>query len=155
MDTSTAPTPLATTTLKNGALAWDAAIEGAGGGFVSNSKDLVIWGKALFEGNAMKGDYLGELLHSVPISSDIPGVEYGIAVGIHRNGPHGLRYGHGGWIPGYVSSLRYYPRYRIAIAFQINTDVGIVDDSTPLVEELEEQLSRLIIDSQATRSLKE
>jgi hypothetical protein len=27
----------------------------------------------------------------------------------------------------YSSSLRYYPDHRVAIAFQINTDVGIVD----------------------------
>jgi hypothetical protein len=28
-------------------------------------------------------------------------------------------------ITGYSSSLRYYPEHRVAIAFQINSDIGI------------------------------
>jgi len=135
----------AKTIVKPGIMAWNPAVEWAGGGFVSNSKDLVVWGKKLFEGNAMKGSYLGRLLHAVPVDKNMPGVEYGIATGIHRQGPFGPSYGHGGWIPGYVSSLRYYPLHKIAVAFQINTDTGIVDDSTPVVEEMEERLTRIII----------
>ncbi|MBD3274613.1 MAG: serine hydrolase [Candidatus Marinimicrobia bacterium] len=135
------------TMLANGALAWNPALEWAGGGFVSNSKDLVIWGKKLFEGDAMDGNYLPTLLQSVPVSREISGVEYGIAAGIHHNGPFGASYGHGGWIPGYVSSLRYYPRYKIAVAFQLNTDIGIVDNSNDPVAELEERLTRVVIDA--------
>lgn len=135
----------AKTIIKPGIMAWNPAVEWAGGGFVSNSKDLVIWGKNLYEGNAMEGDYLDLLLHAVKVDENMPGVEYGIAIGIHRQGSFGPSYGHGGWIPGYVSSLRYYPKYKIAVAFQINTDIGIVDDSTPIVEEMEQRLSQIII----------
>jgi len=113
------------TTLRPGIMAWHPGIEWAGGGLVSNPRDLVKWAKALFEGHAMEGNYLGTLLQSVPISSDDPDTRYGIAVGIHENGPLGSTYGHGGWIPGYCSSLRYYPDCGVAIAFQINTDIGL------------------------------
>ena len=67
-------------------------------------------------------------------------------VAIHRGGPLGPSYGHGGWIPGYCSSLRYYPELGLAVAFQINTDVGIADDSTDLVPALEAALADLAIE---------
>ena len=133
------------TTLLPGIMAWHPGIEWTGGGLVSNPGDLVEWAKALFEGHAMEGNYLGTLLQSVPISSDDPDTRYGIAVGIHENGPLGSTYGHGGWIPGYCSSLRYYPDCGVAIAFQINTDIGIMDSSTPVIEEMEIRLAKVVM----------
>ncbi len=135
----------AKTTVNPGIMAWHPGLEWTGGGFVSNSKDLVVWAKALFEGRAIEGSYLDDLLQSVPISDDDPGTRYGMAVAIHKNGPLGPTYGHGGWIPGYSSSLRYYPHYGIAIAFQINTDIGIVDHSTPVIEDMENRLAEVVV----------
>ena len=135
----------AKTTVIPGIMAWHPGLEWTGGGFVSNSKDLVVWAKALFEGRAIEGSYLDDLLQSVPISDDDPDTQYGIAVAIHDNGPLGPTYGHGGWIPGYSSSLRYYPNYGIAIAFQINTDIGIVDHSTPVIEDMENRLAEVVV----------
>jgi D-alanyl-D-alanine carboxypeptidase len=135
------------TTLRPGIMAWHPGIEGAGGGFVSNPKDLVVWAQRLFEGKAMEGDYLDDLLRAVPLSEEAPNVQYGMAVGIHRKGPFGKSYGHGGWIPGYSSSLRYYPEHGVAVAFQINTDIGIVNDSIPLMEDMEHRLTRIVIAS--------
>ncbi|MEA3392803.1 MAG: serine hydrolase domain-containing protein [Candidatus Marinimicrobia bacterium] len=139
------------TTTADGAMVWHPGLEWTGGGLVSNSLDLARWGSALFGGNAMSGSYLDELLNSVPISPDIPDIQYGAGVGIYRTGPFGPVYGHGGWIPGYSSSLRYYADHRITIAFQINTDIGIVDGSTPVVREMETHLAKIVISS--TRSL--
>jgi len=133
------------TTVDPGVMAWHPGIEWTGGGFVSNSKDLVVWAKALFEGGAIEGSYLDDLLQSVPISENDPGTQYGIAVAIHENGPLGPTYGHGGWIPGYSSSLRYYSDYGIAIAFQINTDIGIIDHSTTLIEDMENRLAEVVV----------
>ena len=135
----------AKTTVNPGIMAWHPGLEWTGGGFVSNSKDLVVWAKALFEGRAIEGSYLDDLLQSVPISDDDPGTRYGIAVAIHENGSLGPTYGHGGWIPGYSSSLRYYPNYGIAIAFQINTDIGIVDHATPVIEDMENRLAEVVV----------
>ncbi len=47
------------------------------------------------------------------------------------------------------SSLRYYPDYGISIAFQINTDIGIVDDSTPVIREMELRLAGIVLSGSA------
>ncbi|NOY59551.1 MAG: beta-lactamase family protein, partial [Calditrichaeota bacterium] len=133
------------TTLRPGVMVWHPGIEWTGGGLISNPKDLVIWAKALYEGHAIKGNYLQALLQSVSISSDNPDTRYGIAVAIHKNGPLGTTYGHSGWIPGYSSGLRYYPGYGVAIAFQINTDIGIVDGSTQVFKDMENRLAKVVI----------
>ena len=133
------------TTTADGAMVWHPGLEWTGGGLVSNSRDLALWGSALFGGNAMSGSYLDELLNSVPISPDTPDIQYGAGVGIYRTDPFGPVYGHGGWAPGYSSSLRYYPDHGIAIAFQINTDIGIVDDTTPVMREMEARLAEIVI----------
>jgi D-alanyl-D-alanine carboxypeptidase len=129
----------------DGVMVWHPGLEWTGGGLVSNSRDLVLWGKALFEGHAMSAPYLAELLNSVPISPDTPDIQYGLGVGIYRTGPFGPVYGHGGWIPGYSSSLRYYPDHGIAIAFQINTDIGKVENSTNVMHEMETRLAEIVI----------
>jgi len=59
--------------------------------------------------------------------------------------PLGQTYGYGGWIPGYSSSVRYYAKHRVAIAFQLNTDIGIIDDSSPVIQETEARLANIII----------
>jgi D-alanyl-D-alanine carboxypeptidase len=133
------------TTSASGRMVWNPRIEWSGGGFISNSKDLAVWGKELYEGRAMEGDYLDDLLASVPVDDTDSSTSYGLAVAVHTGGPFGPTYGHGGWIPGYTSSLRYYPEYHICIACQINTDIGIVDHSEPVVEEMEKRLAEVVI----------
>ena len=93
----------------------------------------------------MAAPYLDRLLDGIPVSLDAPGVLYGAGVAIYTDTPRGTVYGHGGWIPGYVSSLRHYADYGVTVAFQINTDVGIVDDSTDLVPALEAALADLLV----------
>ncbi len=133
------------TTTSLGVMAWNPAVEWTGGGLVSTSQDLDLLGAALFQGRAMNAPYLADLLAAVPIDSRNPDVEYGLGVAIHRSGPYGTVYGHGDWIPGYSSSLRYYADHKVSIAFQISTDIGIVDDTTPVVGELEQALAELVI----------
>lgn len=133
------------TTDSHGALLWNPAIEWTGGGFVSTSHDLARWGHALFSGSAWPAPYLDRLLDGVPVHADAPNVLYGSGVAIYAETEMGTVYGHGGWIPGYVSSLRHYADHGITIAFQINSDVGIVDDSTDLVSALETALAELLV----------
>jgi len=135
------------TTDHTGAMVWNPGLEWTGGGLSSNPGDLVVWAKALFEGKAIEGDYVTTILDSVPVSNDTPAVRYGLGVAIHEDGPQGPTYGHGGWIPGYSSSLRYYQDHGVAIAFQINTDVGIVDDSTFLFKDMEKRLAEVVINN--------
>ncbi len=135
------------TTTSPGVMAWNPGVEWTGGGLVSTSRDLALWGAALFEGRVLNSPYLGDLLAAVPMDSHNPKGEYGLGVAIQGNGPLGAVYGHGGWIPGYSSSLRYYADHQVSIAFQINTDIGIVDGSTEVVLRLEQHLAKLAIDA--------
>lgn len=128
-----------------GRLLWDPAMEWTGGGLVSTSRDLAHWGHALFGGTAMAEPYLDRLLDAVPVAPDAPEILYGAGVAIYAETPRGPVYGHGGWIPGYVSSLRHYADHGVTVAFQINTDVGIADDRTDLVPVLETALADLAI----------
>lgn len=129
------------TTSAPGVMKWNPAVEWTGGGLVSTSRDLAVWGRALYEGRAFSGPYLDELLKSVPVGGASSGVRYGAGVAIHQHTPLGLSYGHGGSIPGYVSSLRYYSDHRIAVAFQINSDVGL-DDA---VDQIERRLADVVV----------
>ncbi|SMX23837.1 serine hydrolase domain-containing protein [Boseongicola aestuarii] len=138
------------TNTEDGALLWNPAVEWTGGGFVSTAHDLARWGQALFTGKAMAAPYLDRLLDGVPVDADAPDLLYGSGVAIYRDTPLGPVYGHGGWIPGYVTSLRHYGDHAITIAFQINTDVGIADDSSDLVPALEAALAELLVGSKDT-----
>jgi D-alanyl-D-alanine carboxypeptidase len=129
----------------DGRLVWDPAVEWTGGGLVSTARDLAHWGHALFGGTALPEPYLERLLDGVPVAPDAPDILYGAGVAIYSDTPRGPVWGHGGWIPGYVSSLRHYADHGVTVAFQINTDVGIVDDSTDLVPALEAALADLAI----------
>ncbi|NNF25310.1 MAG: beta-lactamase family protein [Rhodobacteraceae bacterium] len=131
----------------DGALLWNPAAEWTGGGFVSTSHDLARWGDALFSGAALGTPYLDRLLDGVSVHPDAPGILYGSGVAIYSQTEFGPVYGHGGWIPGYVSSLRHYGGHGLTIAFQINSDVGVVDDSTDLVPALEAALAGLLIEA--------
>jgi D-alanyl-D-alanine carboxypeptidase len=128
-----------------GRLLWNPAVESAGGGFASTAADLARWGHLLFGGAAMDGPYLAWLLDGVPVDPDAPGILYGAGVAIYAETTRGPIYGHGGWIPGYVSSLRHYADHGVTVAFQVNTDVGIADDTSDLVPALEAALADLAI----------
>ncbi|WP_370400381.1 serine hydrolase domain-containing protein [Sulfitobacter sp. JB4-11] len=126
---------------REGRLLWDPAIEWTGGGLVSTSRDLARWGHALFSGTAMAEPYLDDLLDGISIAPDTPEIKYGAGVAIYSSSPYGPIYGHGGWVPGYVSSLRHYADANVTIAFQINTDI----DTEDLVASLEKALADVVI----------
>lgn len=140
------------TTTVPGVMAWNPGVEWTGGGLVSTSRDLAVWGAALFSGQAMAIPYLEDLLSAVPIDAGNPDVAYGLGVAILRGGPLGSVYGHGGWIPGYSSSLRYYADHNVAIAFQVNTDIGIADNASPVVRMLEQKLAEVVVQALVARS---
>lgn len=126
----------------------DPGVEWTGGGLVTNVRDLVYWAFALYRGRAMEGSYLDDLL-----APPAPGVKYfdyflapplsnakkvsrkngyyGLAVSVSGSGKE-LSYGHSGWFPGYLSTMAYYPELKVAIAFQMNTDLGGLDKDMEL-----------------------
>lgn len=135
-------------TVAPGVMAWNPAIEWTGGGFVSNPRDLVVWAKALYEGRAMPGAYRDALFRSAPVTgffvSLITGpIHYGAGVAIFDKTPLGRKLGHGGGIPGYSASMRYYADHRFAVAFQVNTDV----ESDDFADAVEDRLARVVADA--------
>ncbi|MDH5654973.1 MAG: beta-lactamase family protein [Spirochaetia bacterium] len=131
----------AKTTLKPGLMLWNPGIEWAGGGFVSTSRDLAVWGDALYTGRALPGNYLTELLQGVRAA---PGFKYGMGTVIKEDPELDVSYGHKGWIPGYCSSLKHYKKNKITVAFQINTDIGIFGNDRDVLDDIEKRLARIL-----------
>lgn len=129
----------------DGALLWHPGIEGAGGGLFSAAPDLARWGRALWSGETLGKDGTRQLLDGVPVQAGDAARLYGLGVLIEQGGPFGDVHGHRGWIPGYVSSLRYYPQYGVAIAIQVNTDVGMMGQEGALVQ-IETALTQAILE---------
>ena len=101
-------------------------MEWTGGGFVSTAEDLARWAKALYEGKVLKKEALDEMLTPVEASGGRGGGngnKYGLAVQI-RQSEWGVSYGHGGWFPGYLSEMEYFPEHKVSIAVQVNTDAS-------------------------------
>jgi len=128
-----------------GRLVWDPGVEWTGGGLASTAGDLVRWGHALFGGLVMDPPYLDRLLDGVAVAPEAPDTFYGAGVAIYTATPRGRVYGHGGWIPAYVSSLRHYADHGVTVAFQINSDAKVVDGSSDLVPALEAALADLAL----------
>ena len=101
-------------------------MEWTGGGFASTAEDLARWAKHLYEGSVLKKSALDQMLNGVDAKEGRgsgAGNKYGLAVQI-RTSEWGVSYGHGGWFPGYLSEMEYFPQQRIAVAVQFNTDAG-------------------------------
>jgi D-alanyl-D-alanine carboxypeptidase len=129
-------------------------IEWAGGGLISTSRDLARWGAALYNGKALSGDYLSELLKGVPIDSKVIDTRYGLGVAIHTSYQFGTVYGHAGWIPGYISSFRYYRDSGVTIALQINTDKGVISSDKNTLRNIEERLAKIIIQTNGNQNMR-
>jgi D-alanyl-D-alanine carboxypeptidase len=129
----------------DGRLLWDPAVEWTGGVLASTSQDLARWGHLLFGGEALADSYLDRMLEGTPVAPDDPNILYGAGVAIYADTPRGPVYGHGGWIPGYVSSLRHYADHGVTVAFQVNTDIGFLNGTTDLFPALEAGLAELAV----------
>lgn len=97
-------------------------MEWTGGGFASTAEDLARWAKALYEGRVLNKASLDEMLKGVEAKTG-RGDRYGLGVQV-RQSEFGISYGHGGWFPGYLSEMEYFPEHRVAVAIQFNTDAG-------------------------------
>lgn len=106
-------------TLRDGRLVYNPALEWTGGGLAATSADLARWGRLLYTGRALKEPYLQDLFTSVPTGS--ANERYGLGVYIEGRGK-AVSYGHDGAIPGYRSALQYFPATGISVAVQYNID---------------------------------
>jgi len=122
-------------TVSRSTLAVNPMIQWTAGGLVSNPRDLARWAKVLYEEKALKKPYLEDLLGSVV--TDRQGRKYGLGVQI-EDSEFGPSYGHDGWFPGYRTRMTYFPKHKIAVAIQVNTDDQI--DTRQLVLSLTRKL---------------
>ena len=107
-------------TIIDGKFVINPQMEWCGGGFASTAEDLAKWSKVLYEGRLLRQTTVEQLLNAVPAKTG-PGHKYGLGVQV-RQTDWGISYGHGGWFPGYLSEVEYFPKQRMAIAVQFNTD---------------------------------
>ncbi len=111
-----------------GSMAWDPAIEGAGGGFASTARDLAVWAHWAFTEGPTRPAV------AAPDPSVGTATGYALGVAFHAGGAFGPTCGHAGWIPGTVTSMRFYRDHGVAVVFQVNTDVG-ADSFVPVLEQ--------------------
>ncbi|HEX4951078.1 MAG TPA: serine hydrolase domain-containing protein [Blastocatellia bacterium] len=110
--------------IRDGQFVFNPQMEWTGGGFASTAEDLARWAKALYEGRVLKPEVLQQMLTGVETGTGRGGgkdTKYGLACQI-RPSDWGVSYGHGGWFPGYLSEMEYFPEKKIAIAVQFNSD---------------------------------
>jgi D-alanyl-D-alanine carboxypeptidase len=116
-------------TLKDGKLAFNPQGEWTGGGLAATPLDLARWAHLLYQGKAYPEELLDQALDGVP-AFDIEGEKYGLGVQIWQS-RHGTCWGHGGWFPGYLSLMAYYPELKLSVAIQMNAD-GLPDGSVKM-----------------------
>jgi D-alanyl-D-alanine carboxypeptidase len=108
--------------IRDGKFIINPQFEWAGGGYAATAEELARWAKALYEGKILKPAMLEQMLEAVPAKTG-RGDKYGLGVQV-RQSNWGASYGHGGWFPGYLSEMEYFPEHKVAIAIQVNTDAA-------------------------------
>ena len=104
----------------DGRFAVNPQFEWAGGGFASTADDLARWAKALYEARVFGRALLDEAVAGVPAPMLGAEAKYGLGV-IVRPGPLGVTWGHSGYMPGYITEMRYWPELGLAVALQVNS----------------------------------
>ncbi len=140
-----------------GVLTYDPSIEFTAGGFVSNAGDLARWAFNLYGGRALPATAVAEMV-AMPAGVTSPR-HYGLGTGVYPAAEGlPLGYGHDGYIPGYRSSLRYYPAAGIAIALQVNTEDGFWEAQAQATTEghldfnaLCQRIARVVLESASGR----
>ncbi|HYJ79807.1 MAG TPA: serine hydrolase domain-containing protein [Longimicrobiaceae bacterium] len=127
----------------DGRFAVNPQFEWAGGGFASTAGDLARWAKALYEGRAFPRAMLDSALVAVPAPMLGREASYGLGV-IIRPSPLGPTWGHSGYMPGYLTEVRYWPEHRVAVAFQANTSANGALGRAPGA--IVADLARIVID---------
>ena len=115
----------------DGQLTYDPSIEFTAGGLATNSGDLARWARAVYSRRVLTAASVDSILERPALASTQAEdrVYYGLGVRVSAAGKDTpASYGHDGYIPGYRSSMRYYPGFDAAMAFQINTEDGIWEE---------------------------
>lgn len=107
--------------------------EGPAGAIVSTVDDLLTFGDALFRGQLLSARLLDVMVADRPLHPRFS--NYGLGVEIGRPDFRTVSWGHGGFLPGFRSALRYYPGSDLVV-------VVLIDDSAAEPDDLVELLAR-------------
>lgn len=129
----------ADSTQVEGRFRFNPQFEWCGGGWANTPMDLARWARHLYGGSALESDYLESLLQCVEAPDLGPTARYSLGA-ILRKSTAGTWIGHDGFMPGYVSSMAFFPDIGLAAAIQLNSD-----DSGPLGRPLNVVLSELAV----------
>lgn len=106
--------------LRDGRLIYNPQFEWGGGGFVSTPSDLAQWLAALGSGQVLSAEKWGQAL-ARPASA-AASADHWYGLGFHVDAtPAGRAIGHSGYIPGYLSWVRWYPEAALAVAVEVNS----------------------------------
>jgi D-alanyl-D-alanine carboxypeptidase len=103
--------------MPDGRLIYNPQFESGGGGYASTSGDLARWISALRNHTALSESSWSTM--STPREVSDEGHDYGLGMHIDQTS-EGLAYGHSGYIPGYLSWVRWYEDRGLAVAAQVN-----------------------------------
>ena len=100
-------------------LVYNPQFEFGGGGFASTPSDLARWMADMRLGRAFPLEYWPKVIARPPGVADT--TQHWRGMGVHVDlGSLGPTYGHSGYMPGYVSWMRWYERAGVAVALQAN-----------------------------------
>lgn len=105
--------------MEGDSLIYNPQFEWGGGGFVSTPTDLARWMAALRLGRAFPLEVWPMVIARPPGVADTAQHWRGMGVHVDINSL-GPAYGHSGYMPGYVSWMRWYENAGIAVALQVN-----------------------------------
>jgi D-alanyl-D-alanine carboxypeptidase len=106
--------------VKDGKLTITPQFEWAGGGFVTNPRDLAHWVRALMDGKVLDAKTLEKMNQSVAARTG-RGHEYGYGLQV-RPSDLGKSFGHSGWYPGYITDVQHFPELGVTVCVMANTD---------------------------------
>jgi D-alanyl-D-alanine carboxypeptidase len=106
--------------LVDGKMLINPQMEWAGGGFISNTPDLARWAIIYYKADFLSEDVRSQMRKGVPAKTG-KNHEYGLGMQI-RPSTLGTSYGHGGWFPGYLTEMDFFPDKNLAVAIQMSTD---------------------------------
>jgi D-alanyl-D-alanine carboxypeptidase len=106
--------------LVNGQMLINPQFEWAGGGYISNTIDLARWARIYYDASFLSDALRTEMRKGVPAKTG-KNHEYGLGMQI-RPSSLGVSYGHGGWFPGYLTEIDFFPDKKLAVAIQLSTD---------------------------------
>ncbi len=109
--------------LEDGRFVLNPQFEWTGGGYITSSLDLARWARFVYSGEAFGPGLLEQAVAGVPAPGLGRGTRYGLGVIVSAT-PLGTTWGHSGYFPGYLTEVRYYPEFGLAVAVQVNTSVG-------------------------------